>query len=252
MSRFLASFLKLVGKSSANMTALDELTPSIDIEDFFIHITEATEDEGWINVQDRFQDGSLEHDGRICYRFSGCGSCMTRLQFVVDTTLPASSLLIRPEVSMQSITDVTGLLAAEWQEQLSPGDAIVRVSRREHEAGSLRLNSMRQILESPSQLYEEDQESPHPQQEAAEWDEYFARMIVRRDVPEIGMAAMLVMPLGRRHTVVFQVGPVKAYTLTVQPHVDPDKVIVSHVMFLPFSAYPVWATEHFSSLSKLE
>ena len=241
-----------VGKSSANMTALDELTPSIDIEDFFIHITEATEDEGWINVQDRFQDGSLEHDGRICYRFSGCGSCMTRLQFVVDTTLPASSLLIRPEVSMQSITDVTGLLAAEWQEQLSPGDAIVRVNRREQEAGSLRLNSMRQILESPSQLYEEDQESPHPQQEAAEWDEYFARMIVRRDVPEIGMAAMLVMPLGRRHTVVFQVGPVKAYTLTVQPHSEPGKVIVSHVMFLPFSAYPVWATEHFSSLSKLE
>ena len=194
--------------------ALDELTPSIDIEDFFIHITEATEDDGWINVQDRFEDSTLEHDGRICYRFSGCGSCMTRLQFVVDTGLPASSLLIRPEVSMQSITQVTGLLAVEWQEQVSPGDAIVRVSGKEHEADSLRLYSMRQILESPSQLHEEGEEGPDTPKES-EWDAYFARMIVRRDVPEPGMAAMLVLPLGRRHTVVFQVGPVKAYTLTV-------------------------------------
>ena len=74
---------------------------------------------------------------------------MTRLQFVVNTTLPAASLLSRPEVFSKPITGLTGFLHAEWLEQVSPGDAIVRISRQDAQE-PLRRCSMRQILESPS------------------------------------------------------------------------------------------------------
>mmetsp|Transcript_69125 Transcript_69125/g.84748 ORF Transcript_69125/g.84748 Transcript_69125/m.84748 type:complete len:445 (+) Transcript_69125:36-1370(+) len=224
-------------------TPIDDLTPSVDVEDFFVHIYEATNDDGWTNVQEKFDKDAVEHDGRICYRFSGCGSCMTRLKFVVSTPLAANSLMIRPEVSSRSMSEITGLLHSEYRYQINPGDAVVELGDEEKEA-SLRGYAMRQILESPS--------LSQAVETGDAWNSYSARMIVRHNVPEPGMAAMVVLPIGRRHTVVFQVGAVKAYTLTVQPHSEPGKVIVAHVMFLPFSAYPTWATQHFSRLAKLE
>lgn len=230
-------------------TPIDDLTPSLDVEDFFVHIYEATNEDGWTNVQEKFDKDAVEHDGRICYRFSGCGSCMTRLKFVVSTPLPANSLMIRPEVSSRSMSEITGLLHTEYKHQINPGDAVVELVDDEKNAESLRGYAMRQILESPSVSQSVDKLED---KEESEWNSYWARMIVRRDVPELGMAAMVVLPIGRRHTVVFQVGAVKAYTLTVQPHEEPGKVIVAHVMFLPFSAYPTWATQHFSRLAKVE
>ncbi|CAE7773448.1 unnamed protein product [Symbiodinium necroappetens] len=226
--------------------ALDELTPHIDIEDFFANIVEATDSAGWVNVQKTFPESPdcSEHDGRICYKFSTCGSCMTRLQFVVNTPLEASSLLTRPEAFSQPIVRVSGFVRAEWLEQVGPGDAIVRISQEDGQQ-PLRACSMRRILESPSCLQAEAKES-------VDWDAYFARMVVRRDIPSPGMAAMLVLPLGRRHTALFQVGPVRAYALTAHPHTEPGKVIVSNVIFLPFATYPVWATTHLSRLDKLE
>ena len=226
-------------------TPVDDLTPSLDVEDFFVHIFEATNEDGWTNVQEKFDKDSLEHDGRICYRFSGCGSCMTRLKFVVSTSLAANDLMIRPEVSNRSMSEITGLLHTEYKYQINPGDAIVELTDDEKDSETLRGYAMREILESPSVSQAIDKESP-------DWNSYWARMIVRKDVPEPGMAAMVVLPIGRRHTVVFQVGAVKAYTLTVQPHEEPGKVIVAHVMFLPFRAYPTWATQHFSRLAKVE
>ena len=228
-------------------TPIDDLSPSLDVEDFFVHILEATNEEGWSNVQERFDDSSVQHDGQICFRFSGCGSCMTRLKFVVPTELPANELLIRPEVSSRSMQEITGFLQAEYKQMLNPGDAVIELS--DDADSSLRGYAMRRILESPSVQQGQEADS---EQAAAEWNRYLARMIVRKDVPETGMAAMVVLPIGRRHTVVFQVGAVKAYTLTVQPHEEPGKVIVAHVMFLPFSAYPTWATPHFSALAKME
>lgn len=227
-------------------TPIDELSPSLDVEDFFVHILEATNEDGWMNVQKKFDKDALDHDGQICYRFSGCGSCMTRLKFVVSSHLPANELMIRPEVSSRSMSDITGLLQAQYRHQVNPGDAIIELASEQTES-SLRGYAMRQILESPSVQHEKEDGQDH-----SGWDSYLARMIVRKDVPERGMAAMVVLPLGRRHTVVFQVGAVKAYTLTVQPHEDPGKVIVAHVMFLPFSAYPTWATQHFSKLANME
>ncbi|CAE7726525.1 unnamed protein product [Symbiodinium sp. CCMP2456] len=226
--------------------ALDELTPHIDIEDFFANIVEATDSAGWVNVQKTFPESPdcSEHDGRICHKFSTCGSCMTRLQFVVNTPLEASSLLTRPEAFSQPVVRVSGFVRAEWLEQVGPGDAIVRISQEDGQQ-PLRACSMRRILESPSCLQAEAKES-------VDWDAYFARMVVRRDIPSPGMAAMLVLPLGRRHTALFQVGPVRAYALTVHPHTEPGKVVVSNVIFLPFATYPVWATTHLSRLAKLE
>lgn len=241
--------------SSAGMppppTPIDDLSPSLDVEDFFVHIYEATNEEGWINVQEKFDQNSEEHDGRICYRFSGCGSCMTRLKFVVPTTLPANSLMIRPEVSSRSMSEITGLLHTQYKYQINPGDAVVEVADDEKEA-SLRGYAMRQVLESPSVSHGAAGYAADEEEAERDWNSYMARMIVRQDVPEPGMAAMVVLPIGRRHTVVFQVGAVKAYTLTVQPHEEPGKVIVAHVMFLPFSTYPIWATGHFSRLCNLE
>ena len=227
-------------------TPIDELSPSLDVEDFFVHILEATNEDGWTNVQEKFDKDALEHDGRICYRFSGCGSCMTRLKFVVDTPLPANKLMIRPEVSSRSMSDITGFLQAQYRYQVNPGDAVIELEEKDTES-TLRGYAMRQILESPSVMRTDDQA-----EQSDDWNSYLARMIVRKDVPEPGMAAMVVLPVGRRHSVVFQVGAVKAYTLTVQPHELPGKVIVAHVMFLPFSAYPSWATQHFSKLAKVE
>lgn len=232
-------------------TPIDDLSPSLDVEDFFVHIYEATNEEGWINVQEKFDQNSEEHDGRICYRFSGCGSCMTRLKFVVPTTLPANSLMIRPEVSSRSMSEITGLLHTQYKYQINPGDAVVEVADDEKEA-SLRGYAMRQVLESPSVSHGAAGYAADEEEAERDWNSYMARMIVRQDVPEPGMAAMVVLPIGRRHTVVFQVGAVKAYTLTVQPHEEPGKVIVAHVMFLPFSTYPIWATGHFSRLCNLE
>ena len=195
--------------------------------------------------KEKFDKNALDHDGRICYRFSGCGSCMTRVKFVVSTPLPANKLMIRPEVSRRSMAEITGFLQARFQQQINPGDAVMELEEKDAES-TLKGYAMRQILESPSVKCEEDVEPSDV------WNNYLARMIVRKDVPKPGMAAMVVLPIGRRHTVVFQVGAVKAYTLTVQPHSIPGKVIVAHVMFLPFSAYPSWATPHFSKLAKLE
>ena len=205
-----------------------------------MHISEATSDDGWIRVRDRFSNSSLQHDGQICYRFSGCGSCMTRLQFVVSSELPPELLLLRPEIASRTTSGVSGLLHARYVQQLNPGDAVVQLG-----LGSADLrHNLRKILESPSVEEEKSQQD--------DWDTYYARMIVKRNVPEPGMSAMLVLPIGRRHTVVFQVGAVKAYTLTVHPHPSPGKVVVSHVLFLPFSAYPTWATSYFSELTTLE
>ena len=42
---------------------------------------------------------------------------MTRLQFVVNTRLPASTLLSRPEVFSKPITGITGLVQEGFKEQ---------------------------------------------------------------------------------------------------------------------------------------
>ena len=141
--------------------------------------------------------------------------------YLVFTELVEVSVLsgCAKEAFSQPIVRVSGFVRAEWLEQVGPGDAIVRISQEDGQQ-PLRACSMRRILESPSCLQAEAKES-------VDWDAYFARMVVRRDIPSPGMAAMLVLPLGRRHTALFQVGPVRAYALTAHPHTEPGKVIVS-------------------------
>ena len=124
------------------------------------------------------------------------------------------------EAFSQPFVGVSGFVRAEWLEQVGPGDAIVRISQEDGQQ-PLRACSMRRILESPSCLQADIAKK------SVDWDAYIARMVVRKDIPSPGMAAMLVLPLGRRHTTLFQVGPVRAYELTVHPHTEPGKVVVS-------------------------
>eukprot|EP00440_Ansanella_granifera_P073086 gb/GFBE01079308.1/.p1 GENE.gb/GFBE01079308.1/~~gb/GFBE01079308.1/.p1 ORF type:complete len:452 (+),score=51.03 gb/GFBE01079308.1/:1-1356(+) len=231
------------------MAAIDDRHQDIDVEDFFLHLSEAVSEEGWTRVTDKFDDSAVEQDGSISYRMSGCGSCMVRLQFVVDSVLPPPVLMLRPEVeSVIPRVQASGLVHTQIEDVLGPGDAVVIIDPTSS-FESLRAHSMRCVLAGPPRKLDANL----PAGKKKVWDTYRARVVVRQNFPAPGMSAMLVLPLGRRHAACFQVGPVKAYSMTLQPHTQhPGKVTVAHVVFLPYRIYPVWATRHFLALARLE
>eukprot|EP00931_Biecheleriopsis_adriatica_P007884 TRINITY_DN10912_c0_g4_i1.p1 TRINITY_DN10912_c0_g4~~TRINITY_DN10912_c0_g4_i1.p1 ORF type:complete len:459 (-),score=69.51 TRINITY_DN10912_c0_g4_i1:120-1496(-) len=237
----------------------DNVEDGVDMELMFRIIAGTTREENWRCAAKTFDDSTIEHDGSVHYKVMKCSSCLVRLQFVVATSEQASSLVFPPEVSNESPSaQIAGFPQGKLEKQLHPGDAIVRVDPKAGD-DNLLVHSLRSILESghvesgcPEHIMGDDKEQENTGSHSL-WDVYRARVIIRRGFPHPSMAIMSVIPLGKNHILNFQIGPVKSYAMTLQPHDQkPGHMIVSHLMSMPFSMYPSWATPHFTKLVQLQ